>query len=133
MSDDFSEQVKRALANRVGHRCSSPECRALTSGPQDDPAKSVNVGVAAHITAASLGGPRYDPEMLPEERSAPANGIWLCQNHAKLVDNDSLRFTVEILLKWKADAESEARSNVGKTATTARSNSYFSLGALVRI
>lgn len=133
MSDDFSEQVKRALANRVGHRCSNPDCRALTSGPQDDPAKSVNVGVAAHIAAASPGGPRYDPEMLPEERSASANGIWLCQNHAKLIDNDPLRFTLEILLKWKADAEAEARDNVGKIATTAGSKTYFSQGAIVRI
>jgi hypothetical protein len=134
MSDDFSEQVKRALAARVGHRCSSPDCRALTSGPQDDPAKSVNVGIAAHITAASLGGPRYDPEMLPEERSAPANGIWLCQNHAKLVDNDTARFTVEILLKWKADAEAEARNYVGKTAgAITGSNPYFGPGAIVRV
>jgi hypothetical protein len=133
MSDDFSEPVKRALAARVGHRCSNPDCRALTSGPQDDPAKSVNVGVAAHVAAASPGGPRYDPDMLPEERSAPANGIWLCQNHAKLVDNDFARFTVEILLKWKSDAEAEARQHVGKRAAFDASNSYFSPGMMLRI
>jgi hypothetical protein len=38
MNDGFSDQVKKALAARVGHRCSNPECRAATSGPQDDPA-----------------------------------------------------------------------------------------------
>src|SRR5580692_4112167 len=117
MGDDFSDRVKKALADRVGHLCSDPKCRALTSGPQDDPAKSVNIGVAAHITAASPGGSRYDPILLPEERCAPGNGIWLCQNHGKLVDNDPARFTVELLRKWKADAESEARDRVGKTAT----------------
>jgi hypothetical protein len=119
MSDDFSEPVKRALASRVGNLCSNPNCRALTSGPQDDPAKAVNLGVAAHITAASSGGPRYDSELLPEERSAPSNGIWLCQNCAKLVDNDASRFTVELLKHWKSAAESEARNRVGKTAMTA--------------
>lgn len=84
MSDDFSDPVKRALASRVGNLCSNPKCRALTSGPQEDPAKAVNLGVAAHITAASPGGPRYDAEILPDERSGPANGVWLCQNCAKL-------------------------------------------------
>ena len=46
MADDFSEPAKRALASRVGNLCSSPECRALTSGPQEDPAKALNIGVA---------------------------------------------------------------------------------------
>jgi hypothetical protein len=118
MSDDFSDPVKRALAARVGYLCSDPGCRAPTSGPQDDPARSVNLGVAAHITAASPGGPRYDPSLLPEQRSGHENGIWLCQNHGKLVDNDRQRFTVDLLRKWKADAEAEARDRVGKTAAT---------------
>lgn len=116
MSDDFSEAVKRGLSSRVGNLCSNPDCRALTSGPQEDPAKALNIGVAAHITAASPGGPRYDPDLLPEERSGPSNGIWLCQNCAKLIDNDVSRFSVEILKRWKADAEAEAKSRVGKTA-----------------
>lgn len=118
MSDDFSDPVKRALASRVGNLCSNPECRALTSGPQDDPAKAVNLGVAAHITAASPGGPRYDAELLPEERSAPSNGLWLCQNCAKLVDNDAVRFGVDLLLRWKGTAEADARNRVGKTAAS---------------
>jgi|ERR1700722_389405 hypothetical protein len=135
MSDDFSDQVKRVLANRVGHRCSNPECRALTSGPQDDSAKSVNVGVAAHITAASPGGPRYDPDLVPEERSAPSNGIWLCQNDGKLVDNDAARFTVDVLMKWKSDAETEAKERVGRTHVTPTTipTTMFPLGSIVRI
>lgn len=116
MGDDFSEPVKRALASRVGNVCSNPECRALTSGPQEDPAKVLNIGVAAHITAASAGGPRYDPDLLPEERRGPSNGVWLCQNCAKLVDNDPARFTVELLRGWKTSAEAEARSRIGKTS-----------------
>lgn len=116
MSDDFPDRVKKALADRVGHLCSNPDCRALTSGPQEDSTKAVNLGVAAHITAASPGGPRYDPDLLPEERSGPGNGIWLCQNHGKLVDNDVARFSVDVLKKWKADAEAEARDRIGKTA-----------------
>jgi hypothetical protein len=134
MSDDFSEPAKRALAARVGNLCSNAECRALTSGPQDDPAKALNLGVAAHVTAASPGGPRYDPDLLPEERDSPTNGIWLCQNCAKLIDNDPARFTVEILLKWKSAAESEARNRIGKTATsTGRPAVQLALYSRVRI
>jgi hypothetical protein len=116
MGDDFSAQVKRALASRVGYICSNSGCRALTTGPQDDPTKSLNVGVAAHITAASPGGPRYDPALSVEERCSLSNGIWLCQSCAKLVDNDPLRFTVDVLRAWKQDAEAKARDRVGKTA-----------------
>lgn len=36
------------------------------------------------------------------------NGIWLCQNCAKLVDADDSRYTVEKLKEWKLDAEAAA-------------------------
>jgi hypothetical protein len=117
MRDEFSEEVKRVVALRVGQHCSNPDCRALTSGPQDDPAKAVNVGVAAHIAAASEGGPRYDPDMLTDERKSPTNAVWLCHNCAKLVDNDVHRFPTELLQKWKREAEDATQKEVGKTAT----------------
>jgi hypothetical protein len=63
MRDDFPTLIKEMLAKRVGYRCSNPGCRKPTSGPQEDPSKAVNVGVAAHITAASPNGPRYDPSL----------------------------------------------------------------------
>jgi hypothetical protein len=64
-----------------------------------------NVGVAAHIRAASPGGARYDPDMTSEERSSFSNGIWLCQTHAKLVDDDEVTFSTPLLLEWKEVAE----------------------------
>ena len=70
MRDDFDAKTKEILARRVGYRCSNPECGKLTSGPQEDPAKALNIGVGAHITAASEGGPRYDPSLSSEERAA---------------------------------------------------------------
>ena len=133
MADDFSALVKKALADRVGHLCSNPDCRALTSGPQDDPAKAVNLGVAAHITAASQGGPRYDPDLLPEERSSPSNGIWLCQNCAKLVDNDVARFSVGTLNKWKKEAEADTKNRLGKTAVIPSSSVRFDLKVYDRV
>jgi hypothetical protein len=88
---------------------------ATTSGPQEDPAKALNIGVAAHITAASPGGARYDDSLTPEQRRDVRNGIWLCQNCAKLVDNDEVQFPVEYLKAWRTMREVEARMNIGQT------------------
>lgn len=115
MRDDFTEEAKRTLAARVNSCCSNPDCQAQTTGPQDDSAKAVNVGVAAHVTAASQGGPRYNPALTPEQRRHLDNGIWLCQNCAKLVDSDLLRFTETLLRAWKMVAEDRARNSLGKT------------------
>jgi hypothetical protein len=74
----------------------------------------VNVGVAAHITAAAPGGPRYNQTMSASERAAIKNGVWLCQICAKLVDADELRYSPDVLLRWKITAEQEAQRKIGK-------------------
>lgn len=117
MRDDFTEEVKRILAARVSYLCSNPNCRAQTSGPQIDATKALNVGVAAHITGASEGGPRYNAPLSSDDRRSPDNGIWLCQNCAKLIDNDPSRYTEKLIRAWKEVAEDYALSLIGKTAT----------------
>ena len=106
--DEFPPKVKDTLAKRVNLLCSNPKCGQVTGGPHEDPFASINVGVAAHITAAASGGKRHDPGLSPEERRHPNNGIWLCQSCAKLIDSDELKYTVEILRSWKRSAESAA-------------------------
>lgn len=113
MRDEFSEKVKRTVAARVGYRCSN--CQKPTMGPQVDSTKFLNIGVAAHITAASPGGPRYNPELSPVQRKHPDNAIWLCQDCAKLIDDDEARFTEEELRQWKHDAEKRANELIGKS------------------
>jgi len=108
MRDDFSLKTKELLAKRVANRCSNPGCRQLTSGPQEDPTKVVNIGVAAHITAASTDGPRFDPSLKPDQRRSVKNGIWLCQSCAKLVDNDAIRYGADVLCQWKGQTERSA-------------------------
>lgn len=106
--DDFTEATKKLLAERVGYICSNPFCRRVTVGPQIGGEKTVNIGEAAHICAASPGGKRYDPEMTSDKRKSVDNGIWMCRTHAALIDRDEKYFTVEMLKKWKEDAEREA-------------------------
>jgi hypothetical protein len=109
MRDNFTNETKQILARRVGYRCSNPICRKPTSGPQEN-AGAVNIGEAAHITAASggCGAKRYDPSMSPQERKSPDNGIWLCGSCARLIDRDERRYSVEKLHKWKILAEQRA-------------------------
>lgn len=112
MRDDFPRTLVEILAKRVGYRCSNPNCRQLTSGPHTEDERSLNIGVAAHITAASHAGPRFDPSLTTEQRRGIDNGIWLCQNCAKLVDNDAVRYTKETLLSWKNNAERGALQEI---------------------
>ena len=66
--DDFTKRTIDTLAKRAGYVCSNPGCRCLTVGAARGNEGFVIVGVAAHITAASSGGPRYDPALTQEQR-----------------------------------------------------------------
>lgn len=112
MRDDFNNATKDMLSKRVGAKCSNPGCQSPTSGPSSDDGKAVNVGVAAHIHAASVGGPRYEKFMSPEQRAHISNGIWLCQTCSKLIDADSVRYTVGLLKDWKKQAEAAALAQI---------------------
>lgn len=107
--DDFTAATIATLAKRVGYLCSNPQCRDRTSGPHSQVDKSVILGEAAHICAASPGGTRYDPTMSVEARKTASNGIWLCRKCARLIDVDGNRFSTELLQAWKTIAESHAR------------------------
>lgn len=114
MRDHFSIAVRRALAARVAFQCSREDCGAVTAGPNSDPAKVLNIGVAAHITAASPKGPRYSSKLTREERRSITNAIWLCQDCAKLVDDDPMAFPVETLRRWKEAAELRSLFAIGR-------------------
>src|SRR5437867_7793805 len=87
--DEFPRLVAERLAKRAAYLCSRPDCRKVTIGPSEESPESVaTLGRAAHITAASPGGPRYDSSRTPEQRASIENGIWLCANCADLVDDD---------------------------------------------
>jgi hypothetical protein len=105
--DEFSQPTIRQIAQRAGYRCSNPSCLRPTIGP-DGRDNTANIGVAAHITAAAEGGPRYDSAMTSEERSAAENGIWLCQTCSRLIDVDLASHPTEQLREWKTLAEMRA-------------------------
>jgi HEAT repeat protein len=120
--DEFDQKTKDVLSRRAGGKCSNPECRRVTSAPHTSSEKAVNVGVAAHITAAAAEGPRYDPTLSIEERMAANNGIWLCQFCGTLVDSDVERYPVDLLRRWKSEAENSALREVENIAVANQAN-----------
>jgi hypothetical protein len=56
--------------------------------------------------------------MSPEERCAPANGIFLCGSCADLIDkNSGADFSIELLNRWKTDHEKWVSENLNKRGT----------------
>lgn len=110
--DNFSEKVKTILRTRVAGRCSNPDCRRVTIGPNNDKNKATILGDAAHICAASPGGPRYDPNMTAKERKSIDNAIWLCTSCARRIDKDHTLYSKELLHHWKESAEKKANNEV---------------------
>lgn len=100
--DNFSERIKLAVAARAGWHCSLVGCTKLTVGPSEEaPDAFAKIGKAAHICAASPGGPSYDVSMTPEERAGIDNAMWLCSDHATLVDRDTVKYTADLLRAMK--------------------------------
>ncbi|MBY4869044.1 hypothetical protein K6W76_21435 [Burkholderia anthina] len=117
--DDFSQSVKTILAGRAGWKCSFPNCPCSTAGPAiESHDKWIRNGVAAHITAAAPGGPRYDASMSPEQRSDISNAIWMCPTHGSLIDKEKTAYTVEEIKSWKIAAESRATRELEYGSTT---------------
>lgn len=118
--DRFKQPVIATLAKRAANICSNPDCRAVTSGPADDPVKAVNVGQAAHIHGANPGSARFDLAMAPAGRASITNAIWLCGNCHKLVDDDEIRYPAGLLFEWQRDHARYISERVGKAGAASR-------------
>jgi hypothetical protein len=102
MRSNFTTGVKRIVASRSGYQCSFPGCPALTIGPGRNPHSVSVTGVAAHIYSAAKMGPRGQGSLTPAELVSSANAIWLCETHAKLVDNNrGTNFPPAVLISYK--------------------------------
>ncbi|MEG4301774.1 hypothetical protein [Microcoleus sp. D3_18a_C4] len=115
--DNFDSKTIDTLAKRASYICSRPECKALTICRSDTISdKSMYIGKAAHITAAAVGGPRYDESLSVEQRRAIENAIFLCSSCADMIDkNNGVDFPTEVLRNWKLQHEEWVRCNLNKS------------------
>ncbi len=111
--DEFSKKVKQIVAARAGWHCSM--CHKLTVGPSEEAPDAVTmIGKAAHIAAAASGpgARRYDASMTSKERAGIGNAIWLCSDHADLIDRDEVTYPVAQLHAIKRGHEQSIACDV---------------------
>lgn len=106
MRIEFPKRVKDTVAKRNGYRCSFPGCDTTTVGSGASPRDAISTGVAAHIHSASPRGPRGQAALSQQELEDIGNAVWLCANHARIVDaKRGLEFPPTRLLNFKAAHE----------------------------
>ncbi len=113
--DDFPRPIKRAVAAHASWHCSFTGCQNPTGGPSDESPTAVTmIRKAAHICGASSGpgSRRHDKSMTPEQRKSIDNAIWFCADHADLIDQDDVTYTVEILRAMKREHEATCTRNL---------------------
>lgn len=103
---DFAEKTKRTILLRAGGKCSICKHPTVSAHP-DNAEDHVSIGQAAHICAASEGGPRFDAAQTNEERASAANGIWLCATCHSKVDKFIEDYPPEQLREIKQNHEQE--------------------------
>lgn len=94
--------IKRLFAVS-GNQCAFPGCESQLV----DLASGTVTGEICHIKAKSPNGPRYDPNQTDEERHGFDNLILMCPSHHKIIDDDPTTYTVEKLLQYKTQHESQ--------------------------
>ncbi len=129
--DEFSEKTKKAVAARAGWHCSLTGCSKLTVGPSEEsPDGITNIGEAAHIcgAASGRGSRRYVTSMTPEERASIDNAIWLCSDHAALIDRDEVTFPAEKLHEMKREHEAACARAVRTGSSSVLATGLLALG-----
>jgi hypothetical protein len=93
--------IKRLFAHS-GNRCAFPKCTmTLIEG-------STVAGKICHIKGARPGSARHDPQQSAVDRHSFENLILMCGRHHDVIDSDEEAYTVDRLLKMKADHEARA-------------------------
>ncbi|SLJ83730.1 NACHT domain-containing protein [Psychrobacter sp. DAB_AL43B] len=115
--NNFTKLTIIQLRDRVANLCSNPDCRKNTIAANFETTdKTTLIGEAAHICAASSGGPRFDPNITATEIKSFENGVWLCSVCHKIVDREPLTYPVEMLKSWKTETEEYVRKQLGKNS-----------------
>ncbi len=113
MNPDFNKKTIDTLAKRAAYKCSNPDCRVSTVGPNSDEGKSTIIGEAAHIYGARPDSKRYNLKMTDNARAEITNAIWLCRNCHKLIDTDEEKYTSDILFSWREQHEEFTLADLG--------------------
>jgi len=110
----FPVAIRKKLMDSVGDFCSAPHCRVRTAKFDPETGKKISIGDAAHIKGAR--GPRFDASQENSERHGFWNGIWLCGNCHRRVDQNTKLYPTDLLLRWKQKAMEDHNYQLGRPA-----------------
>jgi hypothetical protein len=106
----FREKAKIVIWGLEGGRCAFPDCKKQLVQKVAGSATAYSlVGEVAHIVAEAHNGPRGNSTLTPDQRNSVENGILMCTEHHKLIDDHPHKFTVEWLRDLKRKREAEYR------------------------
>ena len=98
------------LERRAGGKCSICERTTLGLAAGRDSNQNCSIGEAAHIYAASKGGPRFEmPQDCTFERNSAKNRIWLCRTCHGIIDRREDKYTADVLMSIKDVAGKKAQ------------------------
>lgn len=106
---NFSSSTIEKLYKSNGGLCS--RCGRMTTAYNHENLKYISIGEAGHIFGAkrtSDKSPRSNSTLTNDFLKNFENGIWLCKNCHKLIDDAEKDFSSDLLLKMKKKASSLA-------------------------
>lgn len=107
--NNFSDNTKKELFKFVNGICS--KCYKPTTCRDGSSGRVLEIGEAAHILPASENGPRYDATLKVSDEyiRSEKNGLWLCHECHRDVDQDVVLYTSKVLIDMKREAEEYIR------------------------
>lgn len=110
---NFPRDVTREIAFEAHLFCSNPTCCRFTSYSTTS-GRARSIAEAAHVIAASPGGPRAATALSEPQVKSAANGIWLCKICHDRIDADPEAYPEAMLFDWKRKHADFVRQLVGK-------------------
>lgn len=101
-SRSIKPSVLRLLYAHSGNQCAFPGC--------EQPIFEDNgqlTGECCHIEAFSKNGPRYNPHLSDDKCNDYNNLVLMCSRHHKIIDGDTITYSVEHLNEIKYNHESK--------------------------
>jgi hypothetical protein len=94
-------KTRKMLWGRAANRCSFPDCKIDLVMDETETDDESIIGDEAHIIAQEPDGPRGDPNFPKDQIDKYNNLILLCKIHHKLVDDQFVNYSVDVLYDMK--------------------------------
>lgn len=108
-------KTHKMLWARSANRCALPSCRRVLVENETETDDASIVGDEAHIVARENDGPRGISDLTLEQRDKYDNLILMCKIHHKQIDDQEMKYTVEVLHRMKLEHIDWVNKNLNQT------------------